>query len=113
MALWFLRGLRRGVLSTRYPAAVDDWAASLPSPPVFDPAGLTLEAVGRLVVACPADALTIDGRELVVDLGACCGCGSCFAAAPDVARPSRAWELATRDRPRLVKRLPIQSEGPE
>jgi len=111
MALWFLRGLRRGVLTTRYPAGVDAWASSLPSPPTFDPARLTLEAVGRMVVACPADALQTDGRELVVDLGACCGCGNCGAVAPDVVRPSGVWELATGDRRHLIKRLPIRGAG--
>ena len=41
MPLWFARGLRRGIVTTRYPARPDDSAASLPTPPAFRPAALT------------------------------------------------------------------------
>ena len=37
MTLWFIRGLRRGVVTTRYPARPDASAASLPTPPAFRP----------------------------------------------------------------------------
>ena len=37
MPLWFARGLRRGVVTTRYPARPDDSAARLPTPPAFRP----------------------------------------------------------------------------
>jgi hypothetical protein len=33
MPLWFARGLRRGVVTTRYPARPDGSAAVLPTPP--------------------------------------------------------------------------------
>ena len=36
MALWFLRGVRRGVVTTRYPTEVDSWTAQLPTPPHSD-----------------------------------------------------------------------------
>ena len=37
MPLWFVRGLRRGVVTTRYPAAARGSAAFLPTPPAFRP----------------------------------------------------------------------------
>jgi hypothetical protein len=109
MALWFLRGLRRGVVTTRYPATpADSWTADLPSPPEFYPDRLTYELADRLVVACPSQALRRDGVDLAVDVGACTGCGRCLSVAGEAARPSGHTELAARDRASLVKRIRIE-----
>ena len=53
MTLWFVRGLRRGVVTTRYPARPDASAASLPTPPAFRPQALTRETADRLVAVLP------------------------------------------------------------
>ena len=37
MTLWFIRGIRRGVVTTRYPAKPDASARYLPTPPAFRP----------------------------------------------------------------------------
>jgi dissimilatory sulfite reductase (desulfoviridin) alpha/beta subunit len=108
MALWFLRGIRRGVVTTTYPAATDEWAAQLPTPPRFDPAGLTPEVVDRLVGACPSGALQGEGRVLVMDVGRCTACGHCVDVAPHAAAPSGLFELAVGDRSALIKLIPIQ-----
>jgi NAD-dependent dihydropyrimidine dehydrogenase PreA subunit len=113
MALWFLRGVRRGIVTTRYPARTDAWTADLPTPPAFRPALLTRSLADRLVSACPAgaltrDALTRDGSQLVIDLGACSGCQRCIEIAGDAAAPSGTWELAVHDRRALIKRVPIR-----
>ena len=104
--LWFLRGIRKGVVTTRYPARPDSSAHALPSPPAFHSDLLTTELADRLAAACPG-ALTRDGSDLVLDLGACTGCGACIEIGGDAAAPSGAFELATRDRDALVKRIPI------
>lgn len=104
MMLWFFRGLRKGVVTTRYPAAVDSWAHDLPSPPTFDLQLLTRAHADRLVSVCPSRALRREGRELVLDLGACTGCGRCMG---EGVRPSGQFELASRSRQRLVRRIPI------
>lgn len=104
MILWFLRGLRRGIVTTRYPAAVDPWARQLPSPPAFDPGLLTETIVDQAIAICPNRALRKQTNELVLDLGACTGCGLCFGEA---AAPSGAFELASRSREELIKRIPI------
>lgn len=111
MALWFLRGLRRGVVTTRYPARVDGWATQLPAPPAFRPALLTRPLVELLVGACPFGALRRDEAHLVLDLGACTGCGRCLDIAGDAAAPSGCWELATSDRAALVKRIEIRGDA--
>jgi NAD-dependent dihydropyrimidine dehydrogenase PreA subunit len=107
MAVWFLRGLRRGVVTTRYPKAVEDWAASLPTPPAFRPELLTPELVDRLIGVCPAAALRRDEEALVVDLGACTACGLCIRAGGAAVTPSGVWELAALKRTTLVVRIPI------
>jgi dissimilatory sulfite reductase (desulfoviridin) alpha/beta subunit len=104
MTLWFFRGIRRGVVTTRYPAVVDSWAHDLPSPPAFDSHLLTEARADRLVLVCPSQALRKEGDELVLDLGACTGCGRCFG---EGVRPSGEFELTSRSRERLIKRILI------
>jgi hypothetical protein len=41
MPQWFLRGLARGVVTTRYPRRPDASTTSLPTPPAFRPEALT------------------------------------------------------------------------
>jgi len=108
MAFWFLRGARKGIVTTRYPAEVDPWADSLPTPPMFDPRKLTLPLADQLVEACPTTALVRQSDYLVLDLGACSACGRCLAVAGSAARPSRIFELAATSRRHLIKRIPIE-----
>jgi dissimilatory sulfite reductase (desulfoviridin) alpha/beta subunit len=108
MPLWFARGLRRGIVTTRYPARPDDSAASLPTPPAFRSWRLTREAADRMVAACPGPALSRRDDILVFDVGACTACGRCAAAAPDVVASSREFELAATVRSALIKKIPIR-----
>ena len=107
MALWFLRGLRRGVITTRYPARADDSATALPTPPAFRPEALTRDLADRLAEVCPSRALTRSDDMLTFDVGACTACGRCRAEAPGAVTASGAFELAATDRAHLVKRIPL------
>ena len=107
MPLWSVRGLRRGVVTTRYPARPDASAALLPTPPAFRPEALTRDLADRLVAACPSWALTRSGDTLIFDVGACTACGRCRAEAPGAAVASGESELAATDRAHLVKRIPL------
>lgn len=107
MALWFLRGLRRGVVTTRYPARTDPWTTTLPTPPAFRPDLLTGALAERLVALCPSRALATDGVTLTLDVGTCTACGRCLAAAGPAAVPSGEFELAATARGQLVKHIPI------
>ncbi len=111
MPLWFARGLRRGVVTTRYPARPDGSAASLPTPPAFRPRQLTREDVDRMIAECPGTALSRAAYTLVFDVGSCTACGRCAQVAPHAATPSREWELAATTRSALVKTIPILGEA--
>jgi hypothetical protein len=110
MTLWFVRGLRRGVVTTRYPARPDPSAASLPTPPAFRPGQLTVQVADRLVAVCPGGALRRDGHVLVYDVGACAACGRCATEAPHAVTSSGEFELAATARSVLIKRIPLRGE---
>jgi formate hydrogenlyase subunit 6/NADH:ubiquinone oxidoreductase subunit I len=112
MPLWFVRGLRRGVVTTRYPARPDGSAASLPTPPAFRPRQLTRQTADRLVAVCPSMALSRQDDALIFDAGACTACGRCAEAAPYAVTSSGEFELAATVRLALVKRIPILGERP-
>jgi hypothetical protein len=110
MPLWFVRGLRRGVVTTRYPARPDASARELPTPPAFRPDGLSREIADRLVAICPSRALAREGDTLVFDVGACTACGRCREHEPGAVTASGVFELATTTRSALVKRIPLTGE---
>jgi dissimilatory sulfite reductase (desulfoviridin) alpha/beta subunit len=105
--LWFLRGIRRGVVTTRYPRVRDAWAEQLPTPPAFRSDLLTADLAARLVDTCGSGALRLDNGDLLLDVGSCTGCGDCIAVGGETVVPSGEFELASRDRATLVKRITI------
>lgn len=108
MALWFLRGLRHGVATTRYPrGAPEPWTHALPTPLAFDASLLDTALADRLVALCPSSALRRDGQVLIYDVGACTACGRCWAAAPAAVQPSGVFELSATAREHLVKRITL------
>jgi len=111
MTLWFLRGLRRGVVTTRYPARPDESARHLPTPPAFRPQALTRRVADDLVGLCPSGALRRDDDTLLYDVGKCTACGRCVAEAPHVATPSGEFELAATGRSALIKKIPLPGES--
>ena len=110
MAFWFYRGVRKGIVTTRYPRTVDPWARGLPSAPGFHAARLTVPLVDRLTRECPAGAIAREDLELVVDLGRCSGCGRCLELGEGAVHPSGEFLLATTDRAALRKRVPIRGQ---
>jgi formate hydrogenlyase subunit 6/NADH:ubiquinone oxidoreductase subunit I len=108
MPLWFVRGLRRRVVTTRYPAGPDPSDSDLPTPPAFWPQHLNRALADRLCAICPSRALRRDGDALVYDVGACTACGRCRQAAPEAVTTSGEFELAATSRADLVKRIPLR-----
>jgi formate hydrogenlyase subunit 6/NADH:ubiquinone oxidoreductase subunit I len=110
MPLWFIRGLRRGVVTTHYPTRPDSSARNLPTPPAFRPQRLDRRLADRLCRVCPSRALRREGDMLVFDVGACTACGLCQEAAPEAVTASGEFELAATNRAHLVKRIPLLRE---
>jgi ferredoxin len=110
MPLWFARGLRRGVVTTRYPASPDGSAAALPTPPEFRPRKLTPELADVMISVCPGPALSRTADMLVFDVSSCTACGRCARVAPQAVTPSGEFELASTTRSALVKMIPVRGE---
>ncbi len=110
MTLWFVRGMRRGVVTTRYPARPDASASDLPTPPVFAARAIDRALADRLVAVCPSTALRRDGADLAYDVGACTACGRCREQASWAVRPSGVLELAVTSRAHLIKRIPLKPQ---
>jgi formate hydrogenlyase subunit 6/NADH:ubiquinone oxidoreductase subunit I len=110
MPQWFVRGLRRGVVTTRYPARPDPSARLLPVPPEFRPAALTRQTAEALVRICPSAAFAMAADAMVFDAGACTACGRCRALAPEAVVPGGEFELAAVTRTALMKQIPLLDE---
>jgi Ni,Fe-hydrogenase III small subunit/ferredoxin len=79
MSLWVLRGLRDGVVTTRWPKKPDEYAGAWRGPvTVIGDAGAP--DVDGL---CPTGAIGVADR-VRVDQGKCILCGRCVAARPDL-----------------------------
>jgi Ni,Fe-hydrogenase III small subunit/ferredoxin len=82
MSIWVLRGLRDGVVTTRWPRRRDEYADSWRGPVIVlrDAPGADEAELEQL---CPARAIEVIDR-LRVDQGRCVLCGRCVAARPDL-----------------------------
>lgn len=107
MALWFVRGTRRGVVTTAYPKRSDPSSAQLPTPPTFNSAALNASVVTRMVAVCPSRALELEPGALILDRGRCTACQRCLTVGAGVGTPSGQFEWATRDPARLRLSFPL------
>jgi Ni,Fe-hydrogenase III small subunit/ferredoxin len=102
--MWALRGLRNGVLTTRWPARPDEYAAATRGPATVlagpAAAGISADEAARL---CPTGAIRAGQTGPVrLDQGACILCGRCVAARPDVFGWSAGPDVASLSRAGLV-----------
>jgi len=81
MSIWVLRGLRDGVVTTRWPRRADEYADNWRGPAAVRPGNHADPA--ELDRLCPAGAIAVTDR-VRVDQGRCILCGRCVAARPDV-----------------------------
>jgi Ni,Fe-hydrogenase III small subunit len=97
VSIWVLRGLRDGIVTTRWPRRPDEYADSWRGPATVAPGAAAPDAVlpdrgaadgAELERLCPAGAIEANGRphvdRLSVDQGRCILCGRCVAARPDL-----------------------------
>ncbi|MEU6172252.1 ferredoxin [Streptantibioticus parmotrematis] len=105
---WVLRGLREGVVTTRYPARPDPEADAWPGGIDVVERELTASD-GEPENVCPTAAISRgdDGR-LRLDRGRCVLCGRCVRARPDLFAVHRGTETA-----RLSRRTLVVPETPD
>ena len=84
MSPWVLRGLRDGVVTTRWPAREDPYASAWRGPATVVSSAAAAGADG-LSTLCPTGAISAQPAAGVrLDQGKCILCGRCVAARPDV-----------------------------
>jgi len=95
MSIWVLRGLRDGVVTTRWPKRRDEYADSWRGPVTVVSGAMTADGAtshggydAGLEGLCPTGAIEVAGR-LRVDQGRCILCGRCVTARPDLFSWSR------------------------
>jgi Ni,Fe-hydrogenase III small subunit/ferredoxin len=107
---WVLRGLRNGVVTTRWPARPDRYASEWRGPAtVRDPAGPGRDDLAAL---CPTGAISSPtGGPLHLDQGRCILCGNCVARRPDVFGWSAGPAAAALTREGLVVPAVPETDG--
>jgi Ni,Fe-hydrogenase III small subunit/ferredoxin len=101
MSPWVLRGLRDGVVTTRWPARADPYADGWRGPAtVLDPRPAGAAGLASL---CPTGAISSETDGAIrLDQGRCILCGRCVARRPDVFGWSRGPSGAALTRDGLV-----------
>jgi len=91
VSIWVLRGLRDGVVTTRWPAKPDPYADAWRGPArVAGPAGHdSTDRQADVADLCPTGAITVSDGTVRVDQGRCILCGRCVAERPGVFAWSR------------------------
>ncbi|MBC3843310.1 NADH:ubiquinone oxidoreductase [Streptacidiphilus sp. 4-A2] len=80
---WILRGLREGVVTTRYPRHPDPYADQWPGTVDVLRTDLT-DVDGTPESLCPTAAITRNGQALQLDQGRCILCRRCVRERPDL-----------------------------
>jgi formate hydrogenlyase subunit 6/NADH:ubiquinone oxidoreductase subunit I len=106
---WLVKGLRTGVMTTRYPATPDPLPSGWRGRPILDPTACRAsDGCSACVTVCLPGALGLQPRhgsgtvepataDLVLDYGRCVMCGLCVPACPAGALEMRPdHELAAR-----------------
>ncbi len=100
---WVPRGVRDGIVTSRYPRRPDGFGASFfghvhvaPEP------GDSPEAIADAARACPTGAIALDGVGVRLDRGRCVLCTRCVVLAPGTFRSDPGFETAAFGRRALV-----------
>lgn len=103
---WLARGLRDGIVTSRYPRRPDGYGTSFRA--CVDVArgeladGPEETALARVARSCPTGAIEVAARRVRLDRGRCVLCGRCVAERPDVFSFGAGIETAVDARELLV-----------
>lgn len=101
---WVARGLREGIVTTRYPRRPDGYGEGFRAAVEVLDADATVDLEGL----CPTAAIQVGPGGVRVDRGRCILCGRCAAARPEVFALASTLETA-----RVHRRLLVVPAGPE
>lgn len=79
---WLTRGLREGIVTTRYPHRPDGDPGPFRSQVRILQPGMTTDQAHRAVELCPSGAIRAGEGHVYLDRGSCILCGRCVAAMP-------------------------------
>lgn len=104
---WTLRGLRNGVVTTRWPARADAYFDEFPAAVSVEtaPTGSTRSALGgqdELDRLCPTQAIRAEDGALTLDRSRCILCGRCVERHPELFRWEQGSDTAQLAREQLV-----------
>lgn len=113
MIRWFIRGLRGGVRTTRWPAGEATGSTDTHSLVLPSSNSLSRNRALALQAACPTGALELEARDgqqtLVLRQARCILCGACTKG--DAFRFSCQVDTAQRSTAELTHTIPIEKEG--
>lgn len=93
MSNWIGRGLRRGILTTKYPASPDAMPERYRARPTILPEA-TNENLERGAAVCLSRAIQVAGEDSTVEMQRCFQCGECAWVAPEAFAFTNDFELA-------------------
>ena len=113
MIPWVARGLREGIVTSRYPARADDYGPSFRATATARVTAAGAASSGAVAAdaerACPTGAISIEDGAPRLDRGRCIACGRCAEVAPEHFAFESSPEVAALRRDLLV--VPERSES--
>jgi Ni,Fe-hydrogenase III small subunit/ferredoxin len=98
---WIPRGLRDGIVTTRYPRRPDGYGEGFSGSIVVHGGG-TNARVDAAIALCPTSAIARAEGNVLVDRGRCILCGRCTTLSPEVFVFDPGFEVSTTTRGALV-----------
>lgn len=99
---WIPRGLRQGIVTTRYPRRPDGYGEEFRGAVVVHPGRSGDRVLPSIAEACPTDAISLDAGRARLDRGACILCGRCTERYPAAFRFTPGFENSAVERHLLV-----------
>ena len=99
---WIPRGLREGIVTTRYPRRPDGYGDGFSGTLVVRAHTEYQAGVDEAIAVCPTDAIARSDGLVRLDRGRCILCGRCTAQNPEVFAFDSSFEVSTTNRGALV-----------
>ena len=99
---WIPRGLRDGIVTSRYPRRADGYGDGFSGTLVVRSADTTAGSLNTALEGCPTGAIMREDGRVQLDRGLCILCGRCTVACPEVFRFDPSVEVSATSRQTLL-----------